>query len=348
MGRRATVLVALAVALAGLAIGLGLDLVDDGDSAGSAGSAPSSAPAPPTGDPCRDDPPLVAVDGTDQVASGRSHVLVVRPDGSRARATPDDWVATEPDVAPDGQRLVVVRADGDYESAGPEATGLWTIGLDGSDPQPVTAGDWYDTSPRWSPDGTTIALVRTSYAEVVENRIVVVAAGGSEPRELARADGDTQVRAPAWSPDGSRLAYVRQSRDPSGRPEAATLWTVGADGTGAVEVGPVDPDATSVDWHPDGDRLLVGSLVSSESGSLALVDLATGTSTVLAREATWGRWSRAGTHVVHHTLVGEGRTSSWSLVERPLDGTTLGPPRDLDVDTAFFYGYYGLAVAPCP
>lgn len=347
MGRRSTVLVAVAVALVGLAVGVGLDLVDDGDEAAS---------APPAADPCLSDPPLVAVDGTDQIASGLSHVLVVRPDGARARATPDDWVATEPDVDPSGSRLVVVRADGDYESAGPGSTALWTLGLDGSDPVPVTAGEWYDSSPRWSPDGATIALVRTSYDDAVEPgegplfpvvRVVVVAAGGSEPRELARADGGTSLVAPEWSPDGSRLAYVRRERDPSGRPAAATLWTVGADGSGAVEVGPVEPATRSIDWHPDGDRLLVSSLPSSSSGSMALVDLATGTSTVLSRGATWGRWSRGGTHVVHHTQVGEVQTTGWSLVERPLDGTTLGPTRDLAVDTGFFYDYYGLSVAPC-
>jgi len=332
--RRSTALVAGAVALTGLVVGVTLDRVDDGDEA-------SSAPA---GDPCASTAPLVAVAGNDSAGEGGAEITVVRPDGTRAVAT-GGWVATDPDIAPDHERMVVSRALGDWESAGPEATALWTLGLDGSDRRRVTddVPEVYDSAPAWSPDGATIAFVRSTHPG---SGILTVPVAGGEAQEVVPPEAEVEVDGPEWSPDGSRLAFVRRRLNVTGQPGDAELWTVAADGSGASSVGRVDLRATKVDWHPDGSRVLVSAYGDGE-GTLVLVDLASGSTTPIARDSTFGRWSRTGTHVVHYTRVGATEEREWRLVESPVTGTALGDARDLGV-TDFLYRYFSVAVAGCP
>jgi hypothetical protein len=63
-----------------------------------------------------------------------------------------NWQA-RPDFAPDGQRLV-------YSSyLGRNSLQLWLLPGKGGDAFALTFGDWDERSPRWSPDGKTIAAI---------------------------------------------------------------------------------------------------------------------------------------------------------------------------------------------
>ena len=128
------------------------------------------------------------------------------------------WTADRP------QHLFAVRADGSGE------------------PVQITAGDFEDTSPAWSPDGSTIAFVSARHEDwdvelandvyligapeldtpaaavdaqtrsgAAEGRAGAPAAGGrpamAEPRRLTHGGG--QVDGPVWSPDGGHLAVLR-------------------------------------------------------------------------------------------------------------------------------------------
>lgn len=328
MDRRSTVLVAVAVALAGLAVAVGLTVVDDFE----------PGDAVPT-DPCLATAPIIAVVEEDAEAIGMPHVTVIRPDGTRT-VIGDDWVATRPAFAPDGRRLVVTRAEGDYESAGPTSETLWTIGVDGTGAAPVTEGDVYDTAAAWSPDGTTIAFVRSTPRT---HRIMTVPATGGEPVELVPAAGLDPIDAVTWSPDGTRLAFVRSTQGEDGVMTGAALWTVAADGSGATRVADVDRFASRIDWHPDGSQILVSTVTGT--ATLTLVDLGTGGSTVIAHDATYGRWSRRGTQVVHSTRTGVIQEEGWKLVETGYVAATLGGSRDIGI--ADRVGPIDVAVADC-
>jgi hypothetical protein len=63
-----------------------------------------------------------------------------------------NWKA-RPDVSPDGSRLV-------YSSyLGRSWHNLWVMPAGGGDGFPIAYGDWDETYPRWSPDGTRIAFI---------------------------------------------------------------------------------------------------------------------------------------------------------------------------------------------
>src|ERR1043166_5941703 len=61
-------------------------------------------------------------------------------------------IATEPQISPDGAKVVFVRNFNDIMKDR-KRSNLWIVDHDGSDLRPLTAGNENDNSPRWSPDG---------------------------------------------------------------------------------------------------------------------------------------------------------------------------------------------------
>ncbi len=93
-----------------------------------------------------------------------------------------------------------------YAIPGAVGVGIRLANADGSDPHPLTTPwgpRWRDHSPTWSPDGMTIAFVRSLSNE--ESIIFTVRSDGSGLRQVTGSDNFALD--PAWSPDGSLLAY---------------------------------------------------------------------------------------------------------------------------------------------
>ena len=61
----------------------------------------------------------------------------------------------DPQISPDGRRIIYVRQFSDI-MADKRHSNLWIINTDGTQHRPLTTGNFNDSSPRWSHDGTQI------------------------------------------------------------------------------------------------------------------------------------------------------------------------------------------------
>jgi dipeptidyl aminopeptidase/acylaminoacyl peptidase len=168
------------------------------------------------------------------------------------------------------------------EAAG--ARQLFTLSLRGGYPTQLTASEKPVSDPQWSPDGRRLAFVR-------DDEIWVVEADGSRLVKVIGEPG--KGRYPRWSPDGHRLAFMSRRRGWS------QVWLIDAPvprrGRPATEPKPPRPtvltesgiDVEGFEWSPDGDRLAVTGHRGpepSETEQIAIVDIATGSTRVVAGE----------------------------------------------------------------
>lgn len=105
----------------------------------------------------------------------------------------------------------------------------------------------------------------------------------------------------AWLTDGSRLAYLRRpSPDgPAFDPNVfdSTLSLVLPDGSGAVELGVVQPWTS---FSPDGTKVAFGGNGDPDAAGIAVLDLVDGTFTRLTHDGGSGPlWSPDGSHIAY-------------------------------------------------
>jgi acylaminoacyl-peptidase len=225
-------------------------------------------------------------------------LLVVPPALAQDAATPSDTAAhlqpidifdveyaSDPQIAPDGGRIVYTRQSMDVMNDRRNAS-LWVVNADGSGHRPLTEPGQNASGARWSPSGDRIAYV-SSTDEGAEIFVRWMDTGQTAKlTQLTESPGGL-----AWSPDGSHLAFsmmVKAASEPFAsmppKPEGAE-WAPApdvvdqviyrSDGSGYLDEGythlfvlPADGSAprqiTHGDynhggtpaWTPDGSALL--------------------------------------------------------------------------------------------
>src|SRR6185436_8065491 len=209
--------------------------------------------------------------------------VVDRAGGAPRQLTFGDDPVSSPRFSPDGRSLAFLRRKGgkpaihvmDLGGGEPyerewEQTHLFVVPIAGGEPRHVNRGTDTILMYRWSPDGRRFALVvapSSDPAEMAANQrlVVVDAADGGNPQELARGDGGPAViPAIAWSPDARRVAYAITLR--GGLSHIDELRVRPLDGSPAINAAArLDPTLLGLAWTGDGKALLATALARTST-----------------------------------------------------------------------------------
>ncbi|BAC89644.1 S9 family peptidase [Gloeobacter violaceus] len=121
-----------------------------------------------------------------------------------------NWVA-DPRLSPDGARVVYVRVSVD-EKKDTYTTSLWQVATATGEARPLSTGA-RDSSPRWSPDGKTLAFLRSAEKDGKSEppQIHLLSLDGGEARALT--DLPKGAGGISWSPDSRRIAFTSSTKN---------------------------------------------------------------------------------------------------------------------------------------
>jgi Tol biopolymer transport system component len=232
-----------------------------------------------------------------------------------------NWKA-RPDVSPDGTRLV-------YASyLGRSWHNLWVMPAAGGDAFPIGYGDWDQTNPRWSPDGTRVAFISNRGGNT-DIGVVRIPGGVAETLRIGErryvspmARLHLDIRDAAGRAASARVSIT----DAAGRFYApANAWISADDGfdrgqqkfeahyfhAHGEEWIDVPPGPVNVDILHGFERRFEQRRVTASLGEAATVAVNLGDGTWSVPDA--GRWVSADVHV-HMNYGGEYRNTPAHLV----------------------------------
>lgn len=125
-------------------------------------------------------------------------------------------LVSDPQISPDGERVVYALQRTDVEK-NRCFSNLWLAQADGSGARAFTRGDQSDRSPRWSPDGNSIAFVSDRDEKC---QLWLIPADGGEAAQLTSLE-EGAIGEIHWSPDGTRIALTFRPKPEWARKEAA-------------------------------------------------------------------------------------------------------------------------------
>ncbi len=135
---------------------------------------------------------------------------------------PDGWALRSAAWSPDDTALAVVLQETGWDH-------VYLIPANGGKPKPLSAGEFDEESPAFSPDGKTIAVA--SNRKIREASSIWVLPVNGSPARRWSADAEPGVAAaPEWSPDGKKIYFHHSSPR-----ESTDLIVANADGAGAAQ-----------------------------------------------------------------------------------------------------------------
>jgi dipeptidyl aminopeptidase/acylaminoacyl peptidase len=217
---------------------------------------------------------------------------------SKRGVTAEDYLSFrfvgDPHISPDGKVVAFVLTTIDQKKNRRESV-IWIVPADGSAaPRRFSAEGFSSNSPRWSPDGTTLAFLSARASDLPAGESpksqIFLAPFGGGGEAIALTKLKNGVQSYQWSPEGSRIVVVSSSGPMDGVATAERksdvrhythiqykfndtgwfddkrrhLWVVSVPGGESKQITEgQDWNDTDPQWSPDGTRI---AFVSDRTG----------------------------------------------------------------------------------
>lgn len=285
----------------------------------------------------------------------QAYGLYVRPvedDTLRRLTAPPLWSVGDhsPAVSPDGSTVAFVR------DIVPGVGDLYTLPIEGGEPEPLTRDSMAIDGVAWTPDGGRLLLAarRAGVAGLWR-----VDRSGGDLELMLRANEGISFRHPSMARSNGRLVYAQQSsqvdiwtfptdpqatageapiisstqRDarPSIRPDGERIafvshrsghpeiWTSTTDGSDLSQLTSFEATAIhSVVWSPDGQRLALSAQMAGRTDLYTVSTTGSGATRLTESEGEHlsPHWSRDGASI----YFASNRTGAWDIWRQPVDG----------------------------
>ncbi|HKX83643.1 MAG TPA: S9 family peptidase [Pyrinomonadaceae bacterium] len=210
-----------------------------------------------------------------------------------------------PVVSPDGKHVAYTVNDAVMTADKSEfVSQIWLATTDGKENVQLTFNEKSSTSPKWSPDGRSIAFL--SNRKDNRNNIYVMRIAGGEAEMIT--DQKAAVSGFQWSPDGKSIAFMMSDAktdeeekndkgkndfrwvDENAKMSRLYLVPLAKDANGKREPRKLTNDSrsvTSFDWSPGGAKIAFAHVKDPKvdywpSSDVSIVDVASGNVTALA------------------------------------------------------------------
>ena len=197
-------------------------------------------------------------------------------------------------AAPDGTRVAFTVTEPAHGTT--RARAIWVVDVATGHARQLTFSGKSDSSPRWSPDGRSLAFLSDRDGAA---QLYLLPIGGGEAQKLTdRKDRIAEFR---WSPDGARIALLM----PAAKPEAeqarerdkddarrvntderlARVWVLDVATRALTPVTTVPWRISQIEWLPGGDRLIAAADPTPASdrwtARIFSIDVGTGSATAI-------------------------------------------------------------------
>jgi len=141
---------------------------------------------------------------------------------------------------------------------------LFVARLDGTELRQLTVGPGEDATPKWSPDGTTVAFASVRNGD---EDVWIVKADGTGARNVTNHPGSDSH--PSWSPDGRQIVFCSTRGDGAND----DIYVINLDGSGLRRL--TDNGMawdTFPSFSPDGSRILFRRLLRQRENEAMLTN----------------------------------------------------------------------------